>query len=116
MVGSLRYEIERTLGEGGTAETFIAREPGRQEPVVLKLFRSRDRSEAVIARFMRQLESCRRVDHPRLVKHLDAGLSAGKPYLAVGRLEGGGVGGHVPRGGALAPARLVRVLVRVCAV
>jgi len=114
MVGSLRYEIERTLGEGGTAETFIAREPGRQEPVVLKLFRSRDRSEAVIARFMRQLESCRRVDHPRLVKHLDAGLSAGKPYLAMEWLEGEDLAAHVRRTGPIAPADLVRLIVPIC--
>ena len=114
MVGSLHYEIERKLGESGTAETFIAREPGRQEPVVLKLFKSRDRSETVIGCFMRQLEGCRRIDHPRLVKHLDAGLSAGKPYLAMEWLEGEDLAAHVRRSGPIAPADLVRLIAPIC--
>lgn len=115
MVGSLRYEIASRVADGGTAETFLVRAADRQEPAVLKLFKRREQSPAVVEGFLGQLSAFRNVHHPALVEHLDSGRSLdGRPYLVMERLEGEDLAGHLRRSGPLAPSELIRLLRPTC--
>jgi serine/threonine-protein kinase len=115
MVGSLRYEIASKLADGDTAETFVVRVADRQEPAVLKLFKRRERSAAVVEGFLGQLSAFRKVRHPALVEHQDSGRSLdGRPYLVMERLEGEDLAMHLRRSGPLAPSELIRLLLPIC--
>ncbi len=115
MLGLARYEIVRKVADGSTAETFLARAAELEHPVILKVFKPRDRSEAVIARLMRQLEACREIHHPSIVEHFESGrLPGGRPYLAIEHLEGEDLATHLRRDGPLSTADLIRIVVPVC--
>src|SRR5260370_29224682 len=115
MVGSLRYEIASKVADGDTAETFLVRAADWPEPAVLKLFKRRERSEAVVEGLLGQLSAFRKVRHPALVEHLDSGRSLdGRPYLVMERLEGEDLAGHLRRSGPLAPSELIRLLLPIC--
>ncbi|HYR54765.1 MAG TPA: protein kinase [Myxococcaceae bacterium] len=115
MVGSLRYEIASKVANGDTAETFLVRAADRREPAVLKLFKRRERSGAVVEGFLGQLSAFQNVHHPALVEHLESGRSTdGRPYLVMERLEGEDLARHLRRSGPLAPSDLIRLLLPIC--
>ncbi len=70
-----RYALEEPLGEGGLAEAWRARDLLWDEPVTLKLLVRSDaaRREALRAEFVR----LGGLEHPRLVRVRDFGVSAG---------------------------------------
>ncbi|HME91756.1 MAG TPA: protein kinase, partial [Myxococcaceae bacterium] len=111
MVGFERYEIIRKLKEDEIGKTLVARCPEREEPVALKIFKPQGRPKALIARLMGQLEGCRQLREPRLVKHLDVGRSSdGGLYLATQLLEGENLAERLSCSGPLSPVELIRLV------
>ena len=79
------YRIEHVLGEGGMGVVYRA--VGPAGPVALKVVRAALSSDALVARFEREAE--RHVDHPNVVRVLDAGTdSQGTPFIAFELLTG----------------------------
>lgn len=82
-----RWEIVKTLGEGGQAHTFLARDAkGEGETLyVLKRLKNTGR----IARFKREIEAVRNLSHNNIVRLIDFDLEAEKPYLVTEYCIGG---------------------------
>ncbi|MCC7541353.1 MAG: protein kinase, partial [Deltaproteobacteria bacterium] len=80
------YAILGALGGGGMGVVFRARAPdGRL--AALKVMHDRLSSQQAIDRFLREQQI--RIEHPNVVRTLDAGIDdAGRPYLALELLEG----------------------------
>lgn len=82
------YSLLRRLGAGGMGVVFLAEGPTGKR-VALKLIRPEqlyfDRSRK---RFLRELESASRLDHPGITPILDSGEENGIPYLAQGWVPG----------------------------
>ena len=77
------YQIQDELGRGGMG--VVHRALGPEGPCALKvLSRGRD-----AARFAQEIELVRRLDHPAIVRLLDAGVTPdGHPYMALELVDG----------------------------
>ncbi|HKE19096.1 MAG TPA: serine/threonine-protein kinase [Kofleriaceae bacterium] len=84
------YAVEEAVAEGGFASLYRAVRLEDERPVAIKvLHRDLAASTRVQARFRREAEAIRRLDHPRIVSVLDHGaLSDGRPYLVMEWIEG----------------------------
>ena len=83
------FEILKSLGEGAYAESYKALDKFTGETVVLKspnpvMFAD----PAIFARFRREAEIARRLDHPGIVRGLDQGEHRTEPYLVLEYIEG----------------------------
>jgi len=80
------YRIVRAIGEGGWSTVYEVEAPGGQR-LALKRLRDGLAPEA-LARFRREVESLRRLDHPGVLRLLDAGLDGAAPYLVTPLVHG----------------------------
>ena len=77
------YAVRKAVGEGGTAQVYLAEHPERGK-VALKLLRPRLATDAVaVKRFLREAEFGARVVHPNVVRTFDFGEADGVQYLAL---------------------------------
>jgi anti-sigma factor RsiW len=90
------YRIVRVLGSGGWSTVYeVVAEGGAR--VALKRLGA-DLAPAAVARFRREVESLRRIDHPGVLRLLDAGFDDGAPYLVTPVVEGTSVRALLARG------------------
>jgi len=83
------YRIERLLGRGGFADTFLARHRRTGREVALKVPHLHRADDAEFrARFLQEARIGARLDHPNLVRIIDPGPETGRPYLAMEYLPG----------------------------
>lgn len=86
-----RYEVGGFIGRGGMAEVFQGRDIRTGDRVAIKRLRSDltyDQPE-LIERFWRESDVLRQLDHPNIVKLLDAGAADGQYYLIMQYVGGG---------------------------
>ena len=77
------YAVQRVVGEGGTAQVYLAEHPERGT-VALKVLRPRLATDPIaVKRFLREAEFGARVVHPNVVRTFDFGESDGVQYLAL---------------------------------
>jgi serine/threonine protein kinase len=110
-----RYRVERLLGKGGFGAVFAAVNANDGTRVALKIL-SRSVLDMVggDARFRREAELARRLQHPNVVRVLDTGIdAAGALYIAFEYLEGRSVQDEIVRWGATPPARAARLVIEV---
>jgi serine/threonine-protein kinase len=110
------YRIEGLLGEGGMAQVFLARREAGGETVALKVMKSDLlESEVFKRRFVHEARSAAEVRHECLVPILDAGEVDGKPYLAIGYVQGPTLEQRIVTEGQLPPADVLRLVAEVAA-
>src|SRR5262245_39964102 len=98
-----RYRIVATLGGGGTALVYRASAVGGGPDVAIKELRPQFAAEAAVRRrFLREAELSRQLDHPGIVRLLDAGDEAGIPYIVQELVVGETLRQMIDRGGKLA--------------
>ena len=84
-----RYQVRGTLGVGGFATVYRARDPGLERDVALKVLHPQfARDAATRERFVREGRALARVRHPNLVVVYEAGEADGATYLATELIEG----------------------------
>jgi eukaryotic-like serine/threonine-protein kinase len=96
------YAVRKAVGEGGTAQVYLAEHPERGR-VALKVLRPRLATDAVaVKRFLREAEFGARVVHPNVVRTFDFGEADGVQYLALEWAEGEPLETFMTRAGKLA--------------
>ncbi len=94
--------IERKLGRGGMGEVYLARHRNLEVPVALKVLHHGRRRGArdVEERFLREARLAARLDHPNVVRVLDADRDAatGLCYIVQEFVEGGTLADRVDGG------------------
>jgi hypothetical protein len=84
-----RFELLAPIGSGGVAEVHRARDRRSGAPVALKrLLPQLTADRAVSRRFLREAEAARALEHPGIVRVLEAGEADGRPYLVMELVEG----------------------------
>ena len=81
-----RYEIDHLIGQGGTADTYVARDAVLRRDVAVKILT--DRSHEVRRRFLREAQAMATLNHPNIVAVYDAGESDGYSYIVMEYVRG----------------------------
>jgi serine/threonine-protein kinase len=90
------YEVEALLGRGGMGVVFRARHLRLNRVVALKMARNEADTGAVeLVRFQREAEAVAALRHPNIVQVFDVGDLAGRPFLTMEFMEGGGLDGKL---------------------
>lgn len=84
-----RYVVLDKIGEGGMGKVFRARDPRDGHTVALKVVRAALLNNPVVrGRYEREVQATSKLDHPNLVRTLDADEAAGKFYMAMEFVDG----------------------------
>lgn len=90
-----RYRIVGFVNKGATARVYLAEDLETTDIVAVKLYAPAVREQqAMRDRFLREADALRKIDHPNVIRVLDAGELDGAPYLVMEALRGETVG-HV---------------------
>jgi serine/threonine protein kinase len=84
------YEIEHTLGQGGTASVYRAIQAKTGRPLALKVLTLKHAQDlgAALARLEREAQIGRSLDHPDIVSVVDYGHSKDTAWIAMDLLDG----------------------------
>jgi protein-disulfide isomerase len=110
MIGE-HYRLEAPIGEGGFGAVYRAVDLRIDRPVAVKLLhRELMGAGDVEARFLREAELARRLQHPNTVRLIDFGRADdGTPFLVFEFLAGESLDALLAREGGLLPARVARI-------
>ncbi len=104
-----RYDLQRSIGQGGMATVYLANDRKHHRPVAVKVLRGDLSATLGAARFLREVEIAARLQHPNIVMLIDSGEAAGLLYYVMPFVEGESLRQRLDRDGALAPADVVRI-------
>ena len=109
------YTILRTLGQGGAAVVYLARQEALDRLVAVKVLRRGVGDERAWRQFRREATTIARLSaHPNVVTVYTAGRSqAGHPYLVTEYLDRGSLSDVIAAEGPLPPATVAKVGVAV---
>jgi len=103
-LGKGRYEIQESLGSGGMAGVFRARDHWFGRDCALKvLLPSSARSHKTRTRFLSEARTMAVLDHPNVIRVLDVGEEDGQFYFAMELAAGGSLADLVRNGGPRPP-------------
>ena len=109
-----RYDISDTLGRGGMATVYRARDTQLERDVAVKLMRADLAEDPVFeARFVNEARNAASISHPNVVTVLDFGTDGPGPYLVMELVEGGELSGLIARDGPLPPKRAAAIAAEV---
>lgn len=93
------YRIQRQIGRGGSARIYLALQHAFGSPVAIKVLSpDASRKEEERKRFLAQATVARALDHPNIVRVVDAGETDEAAYLVMEYIRGGDLN-HNLRGG-----------------
>lgn len=102
------YRILKPLGQGGMATVWLA-ENAKGDKVALKILGAPSGMDPQwVERFMREAEFLRKLNHPNIVRVLDAGAANGTHYMAMEFLDHGDLTSWIRQG--LKPEDALRIL------
>ncbi len=84
-----RYEIIKSIGEGGMANVYLAQDTILDRKVAIKVLRGDlANDEKFIRRFQREALSASSLSHPNIVEMYDVGEDNGNHYIVMEYIEG----------------------------
>jgi serine/threonine protein kinase len=98
------WRIGGLIGRGGMGRVYAASHVVRGGKAAIKIFHlasQGSRRELLLDRFRREARLAKAIDHPNVVRVLDAGEHRGVPWLAMERIEGETARQRVERKGRL---------------
>ncbi len=103
-----RYALLDHLGQGARGRVFKARHRLMDRVVALKVFLPESTlSKTAISRFVREMKIVGLLDHPNVVRAIDADVHEGCPYIVMEYLEGDDLEHVFARRGPLPPEEVV---------
>ncbi|MCY3841324.1 MAG: protein kinase, partial [Gammaproteobacteria bacterium] len=84
------YRIQRQIGSGGNARVYLAQQHTLRSPVAIKVLSPEaSRNENQRKRFLDGGMVARKLDHPNIVRVVDAGETAEVAYFVMEYVRGG---------------------------
>ncbi len=97
-----RYEIIRSIGEGGMANVYLAKDTILNRLVAVKILRGDlAEDEKFVRRFQREAIAASSLNHPNIVELYDVGEDNGKYYIVMEYVEGKTLKSLIKKRGAL---------------
>jgi serine/threonine protein kinase len=84
-----KYTLKAMLGQGGYGDVHLG-VPRTGSKVAVKILNANaSRDEDTVARFRREADTARRLEHPSIVRIMDVGSSRGRHYIVMELVHGG---------------------------
>src|SRR5437762_8202331 len=104
-----RYTIERELGRGGMATVYLAQDRKHHRQVAIKVLKPELAAALGPERFLREIETAARLNHPHILPLHDSGEAAGLLYYVMPYVEGETLRDRLEREGQLPLEEAVRI-------
>src|SRR5205809_5579946 len=105
-----RYTIERELGRGGMATVYLAQDRKHHRQVAIKVLKPELAAALGPERFLREIETAARLNHPHILPLHDSGEATGLLYYVMPYVEGETLRNRLDRAGQLPVAEAVQVV------
>jgi eukaryotic-like serine/threonine-protein kinase len=110
-----RYVVERTLGRGGMATVYLARDTLLDRPVVLKVLAEHlAHDESFRLRFQREARLAARLVHPNIVQIYDVGEDERGPFIVMEYVDGDTLADELRRRGRMPADEVVTIGIQLC--
>ena len=106
-----RYEIIKTIGEGGMANVYLANDIILDRKVAIKVLRGDlSNDEKFIRRFKREALSVSNLSHPNIVEVYDVGEEEGNYYIVMEYIDGKTLKQLLQKRGALTLTEVIDIM------
>lgn len=107
------YRLVELVGEGGTSVVYKAEHP-EHGTVAFKVLREKLRQDrTALARFTREANFGKRVQHPNVIRTIETGQHDGIPYLVIEWAEGELLEKYAKRKAPLPPAEVADIVMQI---
>ena len=109
-----RYEIIKTIGEGGMANVYLANDTILERNVAIKVLRGDlSNDEKFIRRFKREALSVSNLSHPNIVEVYDVGEEEGNYYIVMEYIDGKTLKQQLQKRGALTLTEVLDIMTQL---
>ena len=109
-----RYEIIRSIGEGGMANVYLARDLILDREVAVKVLRGDlAGDEKFVRRFQREAIAASSLSHPNIVEMYDVGEDDGNYFIVMEYVEGKTLKSLIKKRGALTLSETIDIMLQV---
>ena len=109
-----RYQIIRTIGEGGMANVYLAYDTILDRNVAVKILRGDlSTDEKFVRRFQREAISASSLSHPNIVEMYDVGEDDGKYFIVMEYIDGKTLKNLVKKRGALTLPEVIDIMIQL---
>ena len=109
-----RYEIIKSIGEGGMANVYLAKDTILERNVAIKVLRGDlENDEKFIRRFQREARSVSDLSHPNIVEVYDVGEEEGQHYIVMEYIEGRTLKQLIQKRGALTVPEVIDIMTQL---
>jgi serine/threonine-protein kinase len=109
-----RYQIVRTIGEGGMANVYLAHDTILDRDVAVKVLRGDlADDEKFVRRFQREAISASSLSHPNIVEMYDVGEDNGNYYIVMEYVDGKTLKSLIKRRGALTVSEVIDIMTQL---
>ena len=109
-----RYEILKSIGEGGMANVYLAHDVILDRDVAVKVLRGDlENDEKFIRRFQREAKSVSDLTSPNIVEVYDVGEEDGQHYIVMEYIDGKTLKQLIQKRGALTVAEVIDIMAQL---
>ena len=109
-----RYEIIKSIGEGGMANVYLAEDIILNRKVAIKVLRGDlANDEKFIRRFQREAIAASSLSHPNIVEMYDVGEDNGNYYIVMEYVEGKTLKQLLKKRGTLTPTEVIDIMLQL---
>ena len=109
-----RYEVVKTIGEGGMANVYLAYDVILERKVAVKILRGDlATDEKFVRRFQREALSASSLSHPNIVEVYDVGEDTGNYYIVMEYIEGKHLKQLLKRRGSLTLREVIDIMLQI---
>jgi len=109
-----RYQIVKTIGEGGMANVYLAVDTILNRNVAVKVLRGDlADDEKFVRRFQREALSASKLSHPNIVEMYDVGEDNGLYYIVMEYIEGKTLKNLIKKRGALTLPEVIDIMIQL---
>ena len=108
-----RYRIERELGAGGMATVYLAHDLRHEREVAVKVMRPEVSADLASDRFLLEIRTSARLQHPHIVPVFDSGDADGQLFFVMPLIEGESLRARLDREGRLPIRDAVQIVCEI---
>ncbi len=109
-----RYQIIRTIGEGGMANVYLAYDTILEREVAVKILRGDlANDEKFVKRFQREAKAASSLNHPNIVEMYDVGEDDGNYFIVMEYVNGKTLKSLIKKRGALSVSETVDIMLQL---